>query len=255
MVRPRPDMVYAFNHEEAVACFERAAAADPGSAIAHWGIAYALGPNYNKPWRFFDEADLRATVELTHEAVARARTLQGGVAPVEHALIEALARRYSAADAEVEAGGRVLGVEHEIRSRDGRRPSGLSGRPRRRDPLRGRTHAADAPGSCGISGRASRRRARALPRRRPSWTPPSPRRRVGTIPGCCTCTSTCGRCRRRRSGRWRWQTGCAAWRQTPRTSSTCPPTSMSSAGTTDGWWPRTWTRSPRMSVSSPSAGR
>jgi tetratricopeptide (TPR) repeat protein len=96
---------YAFNHEEAVACFERAAAADPGCAMAHWGIAYALGPNYNKPWEFFDEADLSTTVERTHEAVARARTLQAGVTPVEHALIEALARRYPAVDAEVEAGG------------------------------------------------------------------------------------------------------------------------------------------------------
>lgn len=28
---------YGFNHEEAVACFE-AAAADPGCAMAHWGI-------------------------------------------------------------------------------------------------------------------------------------------------------------------------------------------------------------------------
>ena len=96
---------YAFNHEEAVACFERAAAADPGFAMAQWGIAYALGPNYNKPWEFFDEADLRTTVDRTHEAVARARTLQAGVTPVEHALIEALARRYPAVDAEVEAGG------------------------------------------------------------------------------------------------------------------------------------------------------
>jgi hypothetical protein len=49
---------YAFHHEEAVACFEAAAEADPDCAMAHWGIAYALGPNYNKPWEFFDERDL-----------------------------------------------------------------------------------------------------------------------------------------------------------------------------------------------------
>ncbi|MGO4425114.1 hypothetical protein AB4Z54_42125, partial [Streptomyces sp. MCAF7] len=49
---------YAFNHEEAVACFEAAADADPDCAMARWGIAYALGPNYNKPWDFFDGADL-----------------------------------------------------------------------------------------------------------------------------------------------------------------------------------------------------
>jgi tetratricopeptide (TPR) repeat protein len=96
---------YAFNHEEAVACFERAVTADPGCAMAHWGIAYALGPNYNKPWEFFDEADLRSTLERTHEAVGRAHALRGGATPVERALIEALVPRYPAADAEVEAGG------------------------------------------------------------------------------------------------------------------------------------------------------
>jgi tetratricopeptide (TPR) repeat protein len=96
---------YAFNHEEAVACFERAVTADPGCAMAHWGIAYALGPNYNKPWEFFDEADLRSTLERTHEAVGRAHALQGGATPVERALIEALVPRYPAPDAEVEAGG------------------------------------------------------------------------------------------------------------------------------------------------------
>ncbi len=85
---------YAFNHEEAVVCFERAAAADPSCAMAHWGIAYALGPNYNKPWEFFDPDDLRRTVSRTHDAVARARALAGRARPVERALIDALAHRY-----------------------------------------------------------------------------------------------------------------------------------------------------------------
>src|SRR5438105_424964 len=38
-------LVYAFNHEEAVRSFRRAAALDPQMAMAYWGIAYALGPN------------------------------------------------------------------------------------------------------------------------------------------------------------------------------------------------------------------
>ncbi|MHC4849701.1 MAG: hypothetical protein ACYTEG_14770, partial [Planctomycetota bacterium] len=42
-------LTYGFNHGEAIACFERAAAADPGCAMAYWGKAYALGPNYNDP--------------------------------------------------------------------------------------------------------------------------------------------------------------------------------------------------------------
>jgi tetratricopeptide (TPR) repeat protein len=45
---------YAFNHEEAVECFEQAIRAVPGCAMAYFGLAYALGPNYNKPWDFFD---------------------------------------------------------------------------------------------------------------------------------------------------------------------------------------------------------
>jgi tetratricopeptide (TPR) repeat protein len=85
---------YAFNHEEAALCFERAAQADPSCAMAHWGLAYAMGPNYNKPWEFFDEEELRTTVERTHDAVERAAELVGHAAPVEQALVRALEHRY-----------------------------------------------------------------------------------------------------------------------------------------------------------------
>ena len=37
-----------FNHDEAVACFERCIGADPQCAMGYWGIAYASGVNYNK---------------------------------------------------------------------------------------------------------------------------------------------------------------------------------------------------------------
>ncbi len=40
-------MCYAFNHEEAVRCFERALVEEPGMAMAFWGLAYAWGPNIN----------------------------------------------------------------------------------------------------------------------------------------------------------------------------------------------------------------
>ncbi|MFK4102000.1 hypothetical protein ACI2L1_18375 [Streptomyces sp. NPDC019531] len=86
---------YAFHHEEAVACFGKAAAADPDCAMAHWGIAYALGPNYNKPWEFFDERDLARTVERTHTAVESAHVKAAARATVvERALIGALRARY-----------------------------------------------------------------------------------------------------------------------------------------------------------------
>ena len=64
---------YGFNHEESAACFEQAIAADPQCALAHWGLAYALGPNYNKPWEAFDPVDKATSVSRAHAAAAAAR--------------------------------------------------------------------------------------------------------------------------------------------------------------------------------------
>ena len=36
---------YAFNHDEAIKCFERALDLDSDLAIARWGVAYSIGPN------------------------------------------------------------------------------------------------------------------------------------------------------------------------------------------------------------------
>ncbi len=87
---------YAFNHEESVRCFERALALDPDLAIARWGIAYAVGPNYNKAWEAFDPVDLAASL-------ARARTelsIAAGnrASAVERGLIEALRARFPTDD-------------------------------------------------------------------------------------------------------------------------------------------------------------
>src|SRR6266545_2241662 len=41
------DLVFGFNHEEAARSFNRAAELDPKAPMPHWGIAWALGPNYN----------------------------------------------------------------------------------------------------------------------------------------------------------------------------------------------------------------
>jgi tetratricopeptide (TPR) repeat protein len=89
---------YAFNHEEAVRCFEQAVAADPDCAMAHWGVAYAAGPNYNKPWEYFDPVDLAETVARCHATTQRAVALLGQASPVERALISALQARYPAAE-------------------------------------------------------------------------------------------------------------------------------------------------------------
>ncbi|MGP3991238.1 hypothetical protein [Streptomyces sp. 3N207] len=85
---------YAFNHEEAIDCFERTRELDPECAMASWGIAYALGPNYNKPWERFDPADLETSVSRAFEASAQAERLAHRATPVERALISALRHRY-----------------------------------------------------------------------------------------------------------------------------------------------------------------
>jgi len=85
---------YAFNHEEAIRCFERAVAADERFALAHWGIAYATGPNYNKQWEMFDDADLHASIRRAFDATQRALELSPSAAAPERALIAALGKRY-----------------------------------------------------------------------------------------------------------------------------------------------------------------
>lgn len=85
---------YAYFHDEAVACFERAIAADPSCAMAHWGVAYAAGPNYNMPWERRDRKMRAATAETCHRATQSALALVDKVTPFERALIEALPARY-----------------------------------------------------------------------------------------------------------------------------------------------------------------
>jgi hypothetical protein len=87
---------YAFNHEEAAECFGRAAEADPGCVMAHWGLAYALGPNYNKPWEAFGPGEAPSAVSRARAALAAAADPARRAAPVERALVHALAARYPA---------------------------------------------------------------------------------------------------------------------------------------------------------------
>ncbi len=85
---------YGYNHEEAIACFRRSLEHDPGCAMAHWGIAYAAGPNYNKPWEAFDPIDLAQSLSTAHAAAQQAAALAATASPVELALIGALSARY-----------------------------------------------------------------------------------------------------------------------------------------------------------------
>ncbi|MGE0824561.1 MAG: hypothetical protein AB7G75_04290 [Candidatus Binatia bacterium] len=85
---------YGFNHEEAVACFKKATEYDPDCAMAYWGIAYAAGPNYNKPWQLFDAVDMARTLNIAYNAAQTARAQMAGTSPVEQALITAVQERY-----------------------------------------------------------------------------------------------------------------------------------------------------------------
>lgn len=54
---------YGFNHEEAIACYERVLALEPSQVMARWGIAHCLGPNYNKLWEFFKPDERSAALK------------------------------------------------------------------------------------------------------------------------------------------------------------------------------------------------
>lgn len=82
-------MCHAFNHEEAVRCFEQAIKADPSMAMAYWGIAYAWGPNINN-------------MEIEPEQIAQADSVidlakrnSANATSLEKKLINALGTRYA----------------------------------------------------------------------------------------------------------------------------------------------------------------
>ncbi len=86
--------LYGFHPEEAARCFRRAAAADPGCAMAQWGDAYASGPFYNLPWEWMTAAEQAETLAICHAALCRAEAASAAATPVEQALIAALRARY-----------------------------------------------------------------------------------------------------------------------------------------------------------------
>ncbi len=85
---------YAYNHAEAVSCFQKAIEADPSCAMAHWGVAYATGPNYNLPWHLYDPKGRAKALAAAYDATQAALAQIGHVSPVERAMIEALTARY-----------------------------------------------------------------------------------------------------------------------------------------------------------------
>jgi tetratricopeptide (TPR) repeat protein len=81
--------IYAFNHDEAARSFGRAAELDPKLAMAYWGVAEAVGPNYNDP------AD-PDRYKHAHDAVQKAVELSADASQSDQAYIHALAKRFPA---------------------------------------------------------------------------------------------------------------------------------------------------------------
>jgi tetratricopeptide (TPR) repeat protein len=82
-------LIYAFNHDEAARSFHKAAELDPKLAMAYWGIAEAVGPNYNDP-----ASDDR--FKQAHEAIQEAVELGSGASDAERGYILAMAKRFPA---------------------------------------------------------------------------------------------------------------------------------------------------------------
>lgn len=79
---------YGFNHAEAARSFFEATRLDSTCAMAYWGFAYVLGPNYNAGME--DDNYQRA-----YQASQKALSLAGNCSQKERALIHALTVRYT----------------------------------------------------------------------------------------------------------------------------------------------------------------
>ena len=82
-------LIYAFNHDEAARSFQKAAELDPKLAMAYWGIAEAVGPNYNDPAS-------EDRFKQAHEAIQKAVDLSVNASDAERGYILALAKRFPA---------------------------------------------------------------------------------------------------------------------------------------------------------------
>jgi tetratricopeptide (TPR) repeat protein len=74
-----------YNHEEAIACFQKCTELDPNCAMAWWGIAYCLSSNYN--WS--------PGLGSGHDPIQQAMSLRDKCTELEQDLINALAERHS----------------------------------------------------------------------------------------------------------------------------------------------------------------
>ena len=100
--------IYAFNHAEAIRSFKQATELDPPLAMGYWGMALALGSNYNVP------ADGPSLI-TAYNNLQKAIELAPKASAQDRAYIEALAKRYSS---DVQADQTKLGIAYKNAMRD-----------------------------------------------------------------------------------------------------------------------------------------
>lgn len=81
-------LTYNFNHGEAARSFREAIRLDSSFAMAYWGLAYTLGPNYNAPMEKGDRDEVYWAVRKANQTVASLK-------PWEKLLIESMKAKYS----------------------------------------------------------------------------------------------------------------------------------------------------------------
>ena len=96
-------LVYGFNHEEAARSFEYAHKLDPNSPMPLWGVALAIGPNYN-----LDVDPERE--KQAFETIQKAAKLAENSPQVERDYVSALAARFSG-----DANPDYKNLAHELR--------------------------------------------------------------------------------------------------------------------------------------------
>lgn len=82
-------LLYGYNHDEAIRSFEKAAEIDPSCAMAWWGSAYARGLHINKP----EMAEKQS--EQAFAAAQKALAALENETPAEQSLARAVATRYA----------------------------------------------------------------------------------------------------------------------------------------------------------------
>lgn len=110
-------LVFAFNHDEAIRAFRRAAELDPRATMPWWGIALAYGPNINMPAEPTRE-------RAAWDALQHAQRLARNAPATERAYVEALAPRY-AADPSRDPAGRAAAYADAMAALVRRHPDDL----------------------------------------------------------------------------------------------------------------------------------